>query len=245
MSYYVLVHGAWHGSWCWEKVVPILREAGHEVVAPDLPGHGEDETPAAEVTLADYAERVCDILDEQPEPVVLVGHSLGGIVSSEAAERRPEKIRMLVYLTAYLLPNGRTLLDVAQADEETLVLPNLVVDEEKGISTIRKEVAKDIFYGDCSEEDVRKTIERVIPEPLAPFATPVSVSEENFGRVRRTYIECLRDRAIGPTTQRRMYTELPCEKVVSMDTSHSPFLSAPEELVRHLMSLDPSQAPAA
>ena len=58
MSYYVLVHGSWQGSWCWEKVVPILREAGHEVVAPDLPGHGEDETPAAEVTLAAYAERV-------------------------------------------------------------------------------------------------------------------------------------------------------------------------------------------
>ena len=245
MSYYVLVHGSWHGSWCWEKVVPILREVGHEVVAPDLPGHGEDETPAAEVTLAAYAERVCDILDEQPEPVVLVGHSMGGIVTSEAAERRPEKIRMLVYLTAYLLPNGRSLVDAAQTDEETLVLPNMVVDEEKGIVTIRKYAAKDIFYGDCSEDEARKAIERVIPDPLAPFVTPVSVSEENFGRVRRTYIECLRDRAIGPTTQRRMYTELPCEKVVSMDTSHSPFLSAPEELVSHLMSLDPSQAPAA
>ena len=151
MSYYVLVHGAWHGSWCWEKVVPILREAGHEVGAPDLRGHGEDETPAAEVTLADYAERVCDILDEQPEPVVLVGHSMGGIVTSEAAERRPEKIRLLVYLTAFLLPNGRSLLDVGQTDEESLVLPNVAVDEEKGIITIRKDAAKDIFYGDCSE----------------------------------------------------------------------------------------------
>jgi pimeloyl-ACP methyl ester carboxylesterase len=239
MSYYVLVHGAWHGSWCWEKVVPILREAGHGVVAPDLPGHGEDETPAAEVTLAAYAERVCDILDEQPEPVVLVGHSMGGIVISEAAERRPEEIRLLVYLTAFLLPSGRSLLDVGQTDEETLVLPNVDVDEEKGIITIRKDAAKDIFYGDCSEEDARKTIERLIPQPLAPCVTPVSVSEANFGRVRRTYIECLRDRSIGPTTQRRMYTELPCEKVVSMDTSHSPFLSVPEELVRHLISLDP------
>lgn len=240
MSYYVLVHGAWHGSWCWEKVVPILKEAGHEVMAPDLPGHGEDETPAVEVTLAAYAERVCDILDEQPEPVVLVGHSMGGIVTSEAAERRPEAIRLLVYLTAYLLPSGRSLLDVAQTDEETLVLPNSDVNDEKGIITIRKDVAKDIFYGDCSEEDARKAIERLIPQSLAPFATPVSVSEENFGRVRRAYIECLRDRAIGPTTQRLMYTELPCEKVISMDTSHSPFLSAPEEFVRHLISLNSS-----
>ena len=76
-----------------------------------------------------------------------------------------------------------------------------------------------------------------MPQPLAPFATPVSVSEENFGRVRRAYIECLRDRAIGPATQKRMHAESPCEKVVPMETSHSPFLSAPEELVGHLDSL--------
>ena len=239
MSYYVLVHGAWHGSWCWEKVVPILREAGHEVVAPDLPGHGEDQTPAAEVTLAAYAERVCDILDEQPEPVVLVGHSMGGLVISEAAERRPEKIGLLVYLTGFLLPNGRTLLETGQTDEEAIVLSNIDVDEEKGIVSIRKDAAKDAFYGDCSEEDVENAKERLIPQPLAPLATPVGVSEENFGRVRRAYIECLQDRAIGPATQKRMYTELPCEKVVSMETSHSPFLSAPEELVRHLISLNP------
>lgn len=79
--------------------------------------------------------------------------------------------------------------------------------------------------------------ERLQPQVLAPFATPVGVSEENFGHVRRTYIECVQERAIGPATQKRMHTELPCEKVVSMETSHSPFLSAPEELVSHLVSL--------
>jgi pimeloyl-ACP methyl ester carboxylesterase len=234
VSAFVLVHGAWHGSWCWEKVVPLLEEAGHEVVAPDLPGHGQDGTPVPEVTLAAYGERVAGVLDEQPEPVVLVGHSMGGLAISEAAERRPEKIKLLVYLTGFLLPSGNTLLETAQTDEEAMVLPNAEVDEEKGIVTIRKDRVKDVFYGDCSEEDVEKAVGRLIPQPLAPFVTPVGVSETNFGRVRRVYVECLQDRAIGPATQKRMYTELPCEEVVPMETSHSPFLSAPEELVVHL-----------
>jgi pimeloyl-ACP methyl ester carboxylesterase len=231
------VHGAWHASWCWEKVVPLLEEAGHEVVTVDLPGHGGDDTPVSEVTLAAYAERVAAVLDEQPEPVVLVGHSMGGIVISEAAERRPEKIRLLVYLTGFLLPNGRSLLETAQTDEESLVFSNADVNEEKGIIRIREDAVRDVFYGDCSEEDVEKAKARLIPQPIAPFATPVGVSEEKFGRVRRAYIECLRDRAIGPATQKRMYTGLPCEKVVSIETSHSPFLSAPEELVGHLDTL--------
>ena len=124
MSTFVLVHGAWHGSWCWKKVVPLLEEAGHEVVTLDLPGHGDDGTPVSEVTLVTYAERVCDVLDEQSELVVLVGHSMGGLVISEAAERRPEKIKLLVYLTGFLLANGKTLIETAQADEEAIVVPN-------------------------------------------------------------------------------------------------------------------------
>jgi pimeloyl-ACP methyl ester carboxylesterase len=237
MSTFVLVHGAWHGRWAWEKVVPLLEEAGHKVEAPDLRGHGDDKTPVPEVSLQSYADRVSEVLDGQSEPVILVGHSMGGIVISEVAERHPEKVRLLVYLAAFLLPNGKTLLETAQTDDETLVLQNVEVDEDKGIVTIREDAAREVFYGDCSEEDVERAKERLQPQALAPFATPVGVGEENFGRVKRTYIECLQDRAIGPATQKLMYTELPCEKVISMETSHSPFLSVPEKLVSHLVSL--------
>ena len=236
MSTFVLVHGAWHGGWCWEKVVPLLEKAGHEVVVVDLPGHGDNPVPVPEVTLAVYGDHVAGVLDKQTEPVVLVGHSMGGLAVSEAAERRPEKISLLVYLTAFLLPNGGTLMETAQTDEEAIVFQNADVDEENGVVTLQKDGVREVAYGDCSEEDVEWAKKRLTPQPLAPFTTPVSVSEA-FRRVRRTYIECLQDRAIGPATQKRMYTELPCEKVVSMETSHSPFLSAPEELAGHLDSL--------
>jgi len=237
MATYVLIHGAWHGSWCWDKVVPLLQKKGHKVEAPDLPGHGKDKTPIREVSLQAYADRVCTILDAQSEPVILLGHSMGGIVISQTAEYRPEKIKTLVYLTAFLLQNGEFLLQVAGGDTEALVLPNLVMAEDQSFATVKEEAIKQVFYGDCSDEDVARAKKLLVPQAAAPFGTPINITEKNFGRIPRVYIECLRDKAISPSVQKKMYNTLPCRKVVTLDTSHSPFFSAPEALVGHLVSL--------
>src|SRR5215471_8421479 len=130
MSRYILVHGAWHGRWCWDQVVPLLRQAGHQVETLDLPGHGQDRTPILEVTLAAYTKRVCETLDAQAEPVILVGHSMGGIVITQVAEERPEKIQTLVYLTAFLVQNGESVVQITQMNNDSLVGPNLVMNEE-------------------------------------------------------------------------------------------------------------------
>ena len=74
MATFILVHGACHGGWCWEKVQPLLESRGHKVCAPDLPGLGKDHTPPANVTLADNVEKISRLLDKMEEPVVLVGH---------------------------------------------------------------------------------------------------------------------------------------------------------------------------
>ena len=207
------------------------------MVAPDLPGHGKDKTPIPEISLQAYADSVCKVLDAQSEPVVLVGHSMGGIVITQAAENRPEKIKTLVYVCAFLLWSGESLLQVAEGDTESSALPNLIMAEDESYITVRDEAIQELFYGDCADEDVRRAKSLLVPQAAAPFATPVNTTDENFGRTPRVYIECLRDRAISPSLQKRMYTALPCPRVISMDTSHSPFLSAPEELARHLMSL--------
>ncbi|MBI2912292.1 MAG: alpha/beta fold hydrolase [Chloroflexi bacterium] len=237
MSTFVLIHGAWHGAWCWQKVVPLLEGRGHKALAIDLPGHGADKTPIAQITLQAYADRLCDVLDAQSEPVVLVGHSMGGLVITQAAEQRPRRIKTLVYLTAFLLRNGESLLEVAQGDSEAQVLPNLIMASDQSYATVKEHALKDVFYGDCSEKDVAQARALLVPQAAAPFATPVHTTAENFGRVPRVYIECLQDRAISPSVQKRMYTASPCQRVISMDTSHSPFFSAPEALAGHLTSL--------
>ena len=91
MTTFVLVHGASHGSWCWDKVVPLLEAEGHNAVTVDLPGntYGEFDVPLCQVTLSSYTDHVCKVLDQLDEPVVLVGHSLGGLTITQAAEARP------------------------------------------------------------------------------------------------------------------------------------------------------------
>ena len=237
MGRFVLVHGGFVGGWCWEKLVPLLEEAGHEVEAPDLPGSGDDRTPIPEVSLQAYADRISEVLDAQPEPVVLVGQSSGGVAVSQAAEQRPDKIHMLVYVGAYLLRDGETLLSAGENDTESLVLANLVMSEDGSSATIREDAIREGLLADCSDEDVERAKARFEPGALAPIATPVSLSEENYGRIPRVYIETLQDRAISPWLQKEMYERVPCQKVISMDTGHWPFYSSPEELAGHLTSL--------
>lgn len=237
MSTLVLIHGAWHGAWCWDKVAPLLEQAGHEIVRPDLPGHGEDQTPVAEVTLEGYTDRVVEVLDALSEPAVLVGHSLSGTVISQAAEQRPEKIEKLVYLCAFLLPSGKSAIEASQEDTDSVILQSIEMEEDKGRVNITEEGMREALYHDCPEEDFERARRLVGPQPLAPFGTPVEVTEDNFGSVRRTYVHTTQDRAASPSAQEKMYTELPCEKVVSMATGHLPFFAAPEELAGNLDSL--------
>jgi len=180
---------------------------------------------------------VCQILDAQREPVILVGHSIGGVVITQVAEYRPDKVRTMVYLTAALLRSGESLNQVMQGDTESLVPPNVIVAADRSYTTIREEALKEAFYGDCSEEDVALAKALLVPQATAPSATSVTTTAANFGRIPRVYIECLRDRAVPPSLQKKMYTALPCQRVITMETSHSPFFSAPNILVRYLTSL--------
>jgi pimeloyl-ACP methyl ester carboxylesterase len=237
ISTYVLIHGAWHGGWCWDKVVPLLREAGHDALAPDLPGHGADKTPIADISLDTYVSKVGEVLRAATEPVILVGHSLGGVSITQAAEAMPERIRCLVYLTAFLLVDGQCVRDILVSDPESSIHANRLTSEDGTTSTVRETALREVFYADCSEADVARARSLLVPEATAIPRTPVRTTPENFSRVPRVYIECLRDRAITVGAQRRMHEALPCRNVFSLDTSHSPFFSAPEALVAHLLSV--------
>lgn len=237
MSTYVLVHGAWHGAWAWHKVVPRLEAAGHDVITLDLPAHGRDQTPLDEVSLADYVTAVGEVIAAQSEPVVLVGHSFGGVVITQTAEAYPDQIDTLVYLSAFLLDDGETLLEYAEADTDSVVTRNLEVAEEAGYAVVADEAVEEAFYADCSAADVTLARSLLRREPLVGFVTPVSTSAERFGGVRRVYLGCERDRAITPATQQAMRDTLPPDEVRQLDTSHSPFLSAPETLVDHLQAV--------
>jgi pimeloyl-ACP methyl ester carboxylesterase len=236
MRSFILVHGAWHGAWCWYKVLPLLQKAGHRAIAVDLPGLGRDRTPLCDVSLQSYVDRVSTAIDEQPGRVILVGHGRGGIVISQMAEQRPARIEKLVYLAAFLLPGGQAMLPGALDDPGSLLLPNLAVNEAQGYITVKEEACREAMYGDCSDEDVALATSLLTPEAIAPLTTPLDLSERNFGRVPIVYIETRCDNAVTLRAQRRMLTAMP-SNVISMNTSHSPFFSAPQELADHLSLL--------
>ena len=135
MSTFVLVHGACHGGWCWYKIVPLLERQGHTVVASDLPSHGRDKIPPSEVSLKTYVDSVCKTIDSQREPVVLVGHSMGGGIITQVAEYRADKIQTLVYVTAVLLKNGEAMFQLIQQDRESFLLPNVEISADKSVMT--------------------------------------------------------------------------------------------------------------
>jgi pimeloyl-ACP methyl ester carboxylesterase len=237
MATFALIHGGWAGSWVWEEVVPLLTANGHHIVAPDLPAHGDDPTPASEITLDSYVRRVVGILDTQSEPVVLVGHSSGGVIITQAAEERPERIRRLVYACAYLPADGQSLLELGQTDPDQLILPNLEFSPEGVTAMVKEDAVRQALFADCADADYERYLARVKPEPLAPAATPVKTTPERYGNVPRAYIECQKDRGISIGLQRRMHAATPCQEVVSMDTGHMPMYAAPDELGGHLVAL--------
>jgi len=236
MATFLLVHGGWHGGWCWEKLAPLLRAAGQRVIAPDLPGHGADRTPIAARPWERYVPSIVALLDAAPEPVVLVGHSSGGMIISAAAAERPEQVRTLVYLAAFLLPAGAVPPQVMRDDDESLLPAALVVDEAAGTVRVGPARAREVFYHDCGDADAAWALPRLQPEPIPPRDAAAASPAAPAG-VPRVYIETLQDRALGPATQRRMYTTLPCERVFSLPTSHSPFISAPAALADCLLAL--------
>lgn len=236
MSTYILIHGAWHGGWCWRRVTPLLEQAGHIVIAPDLPGHGDDLTPLAAVTLASYVQRLVDLIDALPdeEPLILVGHSFAGMVISQVAEARPERIGLLVYLSALLPQNGETAFQITEREANCPLAECLLVDDLSVSLLPRK--ARAVFYQDCNAQAFWEAKRHLTPQALLPFNTPVTLTER-FAQVPRVYLTCRYDLVISADLQRQMYSQTPCQYVIWLMTGHSPFLAAPDRLAARLLGI--------
>lgn len=229
MASIVLIHGAWHGAWCWDKVVPILRDRGFEVITPDLPGHGGDTTPRSEISLDAYARATVAALETASEPATLIGHSMGGMVISAAAELAPERIRSLVYLCAFVPANGESMADRSNSGPSAIT-GNLSPAEDGTCVVVNDDTLVRAFYHDCAEADIQTAQRNLVPQNMLLMNDPVTLTAERFGRIPRAYIECIEDQAIHIVAQREMAKSGNCDPIITLNTSHSPFFSAPVEL---------------
>jgi pimeloyl-ACP methyl ester carboxylesterase len=262
MATFVFLHGSFHAAWNWHKVLPLLERSGHQGFALDLPGHGRDRTPANKVTLDRCVEAVLQCVDAQAGKVVLVAHSRNGIVISQAAQRRPDRIQGLVYLAAYLVPDGRSMMEYALQDPDSLVVRNVemalnrkympflvrlfrselcqrllaaILPRYLQVHRLKRSAYREALYHDCPDEITELANVLLEAEPNWAGFSAMSLSAGSYGRVPKVYIECLQDRAVTLPLQRKMQRESPCDAVFTLDSSHSPFFSQPAQLVERLL----------
>jgi pimeloyl-ACP methyl ester carboxylesterase len=240
MATFILIHGAFHGGWCWERVVPLLAAKGHQVLAPDLPGMGGDTTHFADDTLNQWAEFTADLVNNSQGPVILAGHSQGGAVISQAAEMVPDKVAYLAFVTAVLVEDGGTLLrgDDLQALESGSHAV-LALSGGGKLMSVDRALAKAAFYSMMTPRDAQMAADRTTPQPVSLMTTPLHLTPTRFGTVPRAYIEALDDLTLTIDFQRRMQRYWPCYPVISLPSDHSPFYSTPTELADALLSLVP------
>ena len=233
---YLLVHGAWMGAWVWDEVARGLRSQGHGVLTVELPAHGADTTPVPEATFEAYVAKVEAALDCAAGRVILVGHSMAGMVVSQVAENRGDRISKLVYLAAYLPQDGQKLLDLALTDSDSQSGQNLKIDEQNGVADIPIDRLTECFLADGSPAAIESLKAHYRPEPLAGFVAPVHLTHA-WSAVRKVYLFTRSDRAISHGLQQRMTDGVQLESTHTFETSHSPFLSAHTEVVSVLASL--------
>ena len=237
MADFLLVHGAWHTSSCWDLVASQLETSGHRVVALDLPGRPGDTTNRGDISVQSHVDAITGAARELSNPIV-VAHSLSGFWASQAVERFDVKLDWLVFLCAYVPINGKSAADVAPRDTDGEIHRVIIIDSDHGTSTLSPESnTKEMLYGDCEPFIGNAAFTQLCPEPVRPALEPITVTESRFHSQRKAYIECQRDRVISIDFQRKMQTHSTFDKVIAMDTGHSPFLSSPAELTSHLSGL--------
>lgn len=217
----VLVHGAWHGAWSWATLQAELDRRGIPSIAIDLPGHGASTLPLGD--LHGDAQHVADVLAVLDRPALLVGHSYGGAVVTEAAVRS-DHVRGLVYLAAFALEAGEAVRDLSRAVPRDTLLRGASIPRDDGTSVLDPVAALPAIYGSCPPEVADAAIRRVGPQPHVTFAQAATGNPRPG--IPSTYVLCLRDEAVHPDVQRHMATR--CDRTVELDTDHCPMLSAVE-----------------
>lgn len=233
---YVLVHSAWLGGWQWENVAKTLKDNGHTVLTPDLPGHGQDKTAPVDITMEDYVNTLTNILDKQDNPVILVGHSFNGITVSRVAELRPNKVKSLVYMAAFLLPNGGSFFNAVQGVKGSKAVENFYLSDDKTYAMVKESEIQNAFAHDIPKEAFDAAKPYIVPEPAAPLAYELQITDENFGSIPKYYIECTEDRAIPIEVQRAMYNGK-AQKAYTLNASHTPNFSQPKKVANILLEI--------
>jgi pimeloyl-ACP methyl ester carboxylesterase len=229
---FLLVHGAWHGGWCWRQVASLLRKAGHEVHAPSLTGLGERRHLAGgKLDLDTHIEDLVQLIEmEDLQDVVLVGHSYGGMVVTGAADRKPDRIARLVYLDAFVPENGKCLLDYAVPERAARMRHE---GERTGFVT----PPPMSLWGLTREKDLDFVGPREVRHPFATMSQPIRLTNiAEAAMIPKTFVYCSSP-ATGSFDQfAAKYRDNPAWRFHELKTGHDAMILMPGEVAKLLQS---------
>jgi pimeloyl-ACP methyl ester carboxylesterase len=232
-EHFVLIHGAWHGGWCWDGVISELEKAGYTAEAPTMPGMapGDDRST---VTFADYTERIVSVLEAQPRPVVLAGHSSAGFLLQAAAPQAPDKIKHLIFLNAFILPNGTCQFDLVPPDAAAGLTAVANASPDNSVPVLEDMVRGMLMAGD-TKEDQDKVLARFSPQPLVLFTTKVDTRAFEALDIPKTVIYAKGDTSLPPGAFLGMAQGLGKFDLIEIDGGHETLLVDPPAVAAALV----------
>ncbi|MBA2708998.1 MAG: alpha/beta hydrolase [Tatlockia sp.] len=238
--HYLLIHGSWHGAWCWEKLTPYLLANKDQVTCFDLPGSGEKFGEINEVTFDLLLNTVKDELIKQTKPVVLIAHSFAGLLTANLAEEFHHKINHIFYLAAWLPRKDYSLVDMA-VEYNNSDLPSIFSNAPNPNWTqLDTEGARNFFYHDCGSEIQNFALSHIKPKNGLPDRTKMKRVFTKNSIHKSTYVLCTEDKVINPLSQKDMAIRfgLNSEQIIPFKSGHSPFLSQPEMLAQLIIGVE-------
>lgn len=229
----VLVHGAWQASYVWDQTEADLKAAGYTVTIVKLIGHGDDTTPAYQVSFKAYVDEVKKAINAYNEPVILIGHSLGGAVITQTAAEIPQKINKLIYIAGFIPQNGKSVLDYSQMDKASLLPASLQLSEDQTLAgIINPEVnLPKIFAQDATDTQKQFLVTRYKAEPTIPLGTPLNYQTADYNAGgKKYYIFTTSDNTISYSFQQEMAKSAGITNTYTINSGHSPFISKSAEL---------------
>lgn len=236
MTHFLLIHGSWHGAWCWYKIAPRLQAAGHSVTVPNLLGRGTNRKMAH---FASLKAMVHDLGARFPrdQKTTIVVHSRYGILASSLTEKYPNHIERVVYLASYMIPNRQRAVKYFRADRESLLRPYITISKTGMWDELHPDIYREGLYHDCSDEDVMLASSLLCREPLRPAIAKLELSNKNYGQVPRAYIRLTEDRAVTLKLQDRCINEVGVDRVENIKASHSAYFSKPDILSNTIQTI--------
>jgi len=234
MNTYLLIHGAFRGAWLWERLMPLLLKGGASPIAIDLPGHGDRAADRIGITMSTYIDDVADFIHkENLKDLVLVGHSMSGIIISKIAETMPERVKHLVYLAAVVPRNNEALIDLLTKEREVALRQQYGKVHEL-FGTL--EQLRQMYFTDMEGEEKEYFVRQLTPQPLAVFFERIPFSRFPDIDTPRTYLMGMKDKSLPPLLSAGFAVRLKVEPV-KIDAGHDMMVSRPEEVAEVLLRI--------